>query len=128
MPGASEVNWQVHVPCLLPPGESTGTWNAKPVTNALPASPDEGITVSHSCEAESNSVVASVDAGGNVTDARGTSSTYGSPPATKSMVQPSHRTVQAAGFGPGTLSTTPNRMEASGGTAVPSAFNASVTG
>jgi hypothetical protein len=128
MPGASELNWQVHVTCLIPPGKSTGTWNPKPVTNALPASPDEGITVSHSCEAESNSVVASVDAGENVTDARGTSSTYGSPPATKSMVESSHRTVKAAGFGPGTLSTLLNQMNASFGIAVPLKFDVIDTG
>src|SRR5437773_2070267 len=128
MPGASELNWQVHVTCLIPPGKSTGTWNPKPVTNALPASPDEGITVSHSCEAESNSVAASVDAGENVTDARGTSSTYGSPPATKSMVESSHRTVEAAGFGPGTLSTLLNQMNASFGIAVPLKFDVIDTG
>src|SRR5438552_137590 len=128
MPGASELNWQVHVTCLIPPGKSTGTWSPKPVTNALPASPDEGITVSHSCEAGSNSVVASVDAGENVTDARGTSSTYGSPPATKSMVESSHRTVKAAGFGPGTLSTLLNQMNASFGIAVPLKFDVIDTG
>jgi len=36
----------------------------------------------------------------NATDALGTSSTYRSPPATKSMVESSHRTVKSAGCGP----------------------------
>src|SRR5439155_1632965 len=83
---------------------------------------------SHSCEAQSNAVVASVNAGENVTDARGTSSTYGSPPATKSMVASSHRTVKAAGFGPGTLSTLLNQMNASFGIAVPLKFDVIDTG
>src|SRR5439155_913667 len=59
---------------------------------------------------------------------RGTSSTYGSPPATKSMVESSHRTVKAAGFGPGTLSTLLNQMNASFGIAVPLKFDVIDTG
>src|SRR5205814_217969 len=53
---------------------------------------------------------------------------YGSPPATKSMVESSHRTVKAAGFGPGTLSTLLNQMNASFGIAVPLKFDVIDTG
>src|SRR5439155_942822 len=50
------------------------------------------------------------------------------PPATKSMVESSHRTVKAAGFGPGTLSTLLNQMNASFGIAVPLKFDVIDTG
>ena len=85
---------------LIPPGKSTGTWNPKPARNTLPTGADDGITVSHSFDAALNSVVAAVADDENATDALGTSSTYRSPPATKSMVESSHRTVKSAGCGP----------------------------
>src|SRR5437899_1761257 len=99
-PGASELNRQVHVTGLIPPGKSTGTWNPKPARNTLPTGADDGITVSHSVEAALNSVVAEVANDENATDALGTSMTYRSPLATKSMVEPSQRTVKSAGCGP----------------------------
>jgi len=66
----------------------------------LPARADDGTTVFHSFDAGSNSVVAMVVDDENVTEALGTSSAYCSPPATKSIVEPSHRTLKSAGCGP----------------------------
>jgi len=60
------VNWPLHVTGLIPPGKSTGTWNAKPLRNVFPPSP-VGVTVSHVLVAVLKTVVASVAAGSNVT-------------------------------------------------------------
>ena len=97
-PEVSELNVPLHVTGLMPPGKSNGTWNASPLRKSLPASPEDGNTVSHSFAAVLKVVVATVAVGENVIEVFGTSRTNGVPAAVNWIVWASKRTV--TGFEP----------------------------